>query len=146
MSTALFRLVYCSRNTISPQQDMITEIAGILAISRINNARDGLTGALLYNDDCFAQVLEGPLGLVQQTFERIQCDERHADVVILDARHVETRMFGMWDMALAEPANPTEAKAIIERALAEPDCDAALTVVALLDGLVRRDGEWIRAA
>jgi len=147
MTTDLFRLVYCSRNTIcAGWSDPAAEIAEILAVSRANNARDGVTGALLYSDGCFAQVLEGDLDMVQRTFERIQRDTRHGDVIVLEARRTEARMFGMWNMALAEPADSTKAKAILGLALAEPNGDAGTTVVALLDGLVRREGDWANAA
>jgi hypothetical protein len=144
MTDGIFRLVYCSSNTIDTRQgDPVGEIANILAASRANNARDGVTGALIYSDGSFAQVLEGPLDVVQRTFERIQRDRRHGSVIVLEARHTEARIFGMWDMALAEPANPAKVKAILGQALAEPNGDAGMTVVALLDGLVRREGEWL---
>ncbi len=147
MTTDLFRLVYCSRNTIPAQGgDAAAEVASILAASRANNARDGVTGALLYSAGCFAQVLEGSLSAVQRTFERIQRDPRHGDVIVLEARRAEARIFGMWDMALAETADPAKAKAILGQALAEPNGDAGTTVVALLDGLVRREGDWAHAA
>jgi len=147
MTTDLFRLVYCSRNTISAEQsDSAAEIAEILTASRANNSRDGVTGALIYSDGCFAQVLEGNLDVVQGTFERIQRDMRHGDVIILEAKRVENRMFGLWDMALAEPTDPIKARAILGSALAEPNGDAGMTIVALLDGLVRREGDWANAA
>ena len=84
-------------------------LASILTVSRANNMRYGVTGALLYSDGCFAQILEGELDAVQQTFERIQNDMRHGAVVVLEAKPVETRMFGLWEMALAEPAAPAKA-------------------------------------
>ena len=147
MTTGLFRLVYCSRNTITADQgDRAAEIADILAASRANNARDGVTGALLYSDGCFAQVLEGNLDAVQRTFERIQRDPRHGHVIVLEARAAEARIFGQWDMALAEPTEPAKATAILGSALAESNSDAGMSVVALLQGLVRREGDWIHAA
>ena len=143
----LFRLVYCSRNSILVQQDAShSEVANILASSRVNNARAGVTGALLYSNGCFAQVLEGGLDSVQQTFERIQRDQRHKDVVVLDARQVEERLFGAWDMALAESAEPMKARSILGRALTQENSDAGNTVVALLDALVRRERDWAGAA
>lgn len=143
MSTDLFRLVYCSRNAIADQQgDPASEVAGILAASRANNARDGVTGALLYSEGCFAQVLEGGLDAVERTFERIQCDPRHADVVMLQAARADGRLFGVWDMALAEIDDPAKASAILSRALARSNGDAGADVVALLDGLVRRGADW----
>ena len=53
----------------------------------------------MFNSGCFAQVLEGPLGAVAATFERIQRDARHADVMVLDFRPVSERSFGAWSMA-----------------------------------------------
>jgi len=143
VSTNLFRLVYCSRNTIPNQQgNPAVEVASILAASRANNARDGVTGALLYSEGCFAQVLEGGLDAVQRTFERIQCDPRHGDVVVLQAARAEGRLFGVWDMALAETDDPAKASAILSRALAQSNSGAGVDVVALLDGLVRREADW----
>ena len=49
-------------------------------------------------------------------------------------------------MALAETADPAKAKTILGRALAEPNGDAGTTVVALLDGLVSREGDWANVA
>ena len=145
MNTDLFRLVYCSRNTIADQQgDPATELGTILRVSRANNARDGVTGALLCSDGCFAQVLEGGLSAVERTFERIQCDPRHGDVVMLQAEYAEKRLFGVWDMALAEVADPAKANAVLSRALAKSNNGVGADVVALLNGLIRREAEWAR--
>ena len=145
MSTDLFRLVYCSRNMIPADRgDPAIQVGQILAASRANNARDGITGALLYNDGCFAQVLEGGLDAVQQAFERIQRDERHGDVIMLQAAYADGRLFGAWDMALAETADPAKAGATLRRALAGSAAGAArgAEVVSLLEKLVRRQPEW----
>lgn len=147
MSTDLFRVVYCSRNSVpAAQGDPQAEVARILATSRANNARDGVTGALLYSNGCFAQVLEGKLAAVQRTFERIQRDPRHRDVIMLEATHIQVQLFGAWDMALAEHAEPAKAMAILSRVLATPNDDAGATVVSLLDNLVRHEGDWAMAA
>jgi hypothetical protein len=143
VSKNLFRLVYCSRNTIPDHKgDLAEEVANILAASRANNARDGVTGALLYSEGCFAQVLEGGLDAVERTFERIQCDPRHGDVVMLQATRAKGRLFGIWDMALAESDDPAKANAVMNRALAQSNDNAGADVVALLDGLMRREAEW----
>ena len=47
-------------------------IGQILAVSRRNNARAGITGALMYSGSAFAQVLEVPRLAVEAIFERIQ--------------------------------------------------------------------------
>ena len=98
----VYRVLYCSRNCIDgrPEQQL-QEVQSILASSRKNNGADGITGALLFSQGMFAQVLEGPLEQVERTFERIQGDMRHADVTVLEAGFVEARDFPEWSMAFA---------------------------------------------
>ena len=94
----LHRLVYYSRNHIPAGSDMTAEVESILALSRRNNASAGITGALMFNAGCFAQVLEGDRDVVEATFERIQQDERHGDVSLLAFDPVASRAFGDWSM------------------------------------------------
>lgn len=99
MSEPIYRLVYYSRNHLIANSDnLAAELADILARSRVNNARDGITGALMFNAGCFAQVLEGPLEHVEAAFERIQQDERHGDVSLLTLGAVDVRSFPNWAM------------------------------------------------
>jgi hypothetical protein len=100
MTDPLFSLAYFSRNAIEGNGPEIqTQIAQILASARRNNATHGVTGALLFSDGCFAQVLEGQRCNVEGVFESIQCDPRHCDVTILHLHEVERRSFGEWSMA-----------------------------------------------
>ncbi|SER46102.1 Sensors of blue-light using FAD [Faunimonas pinastri] len=100
MTEAIQRLVYYSRNRMggSPEET-VEAIHGILAASRRNNARAGITGALMFNAGCFGQVLEGPADAVEATFERIQQDPRHDEVSLLDLSLQAERFFGNWSMA-----------------------------------------------
>ncbi len=98
----IFRLVYVSRNRLprhTAAQD--EQVERILASSRRNNAGLGITGALLFSTDCFAQTLEGPMPAVEALFERIQWDDRHCDSIVLQAGLVDAREFGDWSMAYA---------------------------------------------
>lgn len=100
-----YQIVYVSRNSICGTVEQVeTEIAAILEKSRMNNERAGITGALLFNGQSFAQVLEGPAANVEETYERIQCDPRHADVVLLSNGRCASRMFSDWSMAYADPS------------------------------------------
>jgi hypothetical protein len=95
----LHRLVYYSRNHLADDEgSFATNVDDILARSRANNARDGITGALLFNAGCFAQVLEGPLSRIEAAFERIQQDERHGDVSLLTLEPIRERSFPNWSM------------------------------------------------
>ena len=58
-----------------------------------------MTGALVVDGGCFAQALEGPREAVERTFERIQRDARHSDVVVLQLAAVGRRGFPAWSMA-----------------------------------------------
>ncbi|MGK6325395.1 BLUF domain-containing protein [Sphingomonas sp. DT-51] len=99
MSTSIYRLVYYSRNHLVGEGDAFAaELARILAKSQANNARDGITGALMFNAGCFAQVLEGPLEQVEAAFERIQQDERHGEVSLLTLGGIDARSFPNWAM------------------------------------------------
>lgn len=98
-SDLLVRIVYFSRNRIVlPEPAMSMEIDGILQSSRANNARDGVTGALIHNAGVFGQVLEGPADIVEETFERIQMDDRHAEVTLLEITPIVERSFSDWSM------------------------------------------------
>ncbi len=91
----MFQIVY-----ISTARNMAdAEIDEILATSRRNNARDGITGLLLYNGRRFLQALEGPPALVERAYERIRADPRHRAAVLLSSRSIDNRQFGGWDMA-----------------------------------------------
>ena len=95
----LYRLVYTSRNLLDGgEEEQKAAIAGLLAVSKRNNARVGVTGALLFNGGSFAQVLEGSRAAVEATFERIQRDPRHSDVSVLQCEPVAARGFPNWSM------------------------------------------------
>lgn len=100
MSNPIYRLIYISKNRLEGDEEQIhNEIQDILSFARKANATVGITGALMFNNGCFAQVLEGAQGPVEQTFERIQCDMRHEAVVVLSYEEVDSRAFNMWSMA-----------------------------------------------
>ncbi len=100
MSNDLCRLVYYSRNDLqgSPEE-VAVEIRRILAVAQARNREVGVTGALMFNGGCFAQVLEGPRDAVEATFERIQRDHRHGAVTLLDVASIGERGFPSWSMA-----------------------------------------------
>jgi len=98
--SSLFRLVYYSRNRLpGAPAAMAAAIERILEASRRNNAGVAVSGALMFNAGCFGQVLEGPHDAVEETFERIQQDERHGDVAVLAFGPIENRSFENWSMA-----------------------------------------------
>jgi hypothetical protein len=117
MSENLHGLVYYSRNrAASTPEGMARTIADILASSRRNNPRVAVTGALMFNAGCFAQVLEGPQTAIMHTFERIQQDERHGEVSVLSFAPVAQRAFDRWSMGfVGESIADSERYAAITR-------------------------------
>jgi diguanylate cyclase (GGDEF)-like protein len=96
----LYRLVYYSRNTIMGlDEEVQSTVHQILETSKRNNAAVGVTGALMFTDGLFAQVLEGQRTAVETVFERIQLDDRHDEVHLLSFGPAEARVFPTWAMA-----------------------------------------------
>ena len=139
MSQHFYRVVYCSRNLIGgADAQQHAEIGQILQTARANNSRKEVTGALLYNAGYFAQVLEGPQTAVEEIFERIQRDARHADVTVLEGGAADQRDFPDWSMAHVEPATQAQSPVISEKlheAMQDPEA-AGHGVLTLMRSLV----------
>ncbi len=97
--TDLLRVVYFSRQVGDESPEMMRwEIDAILDASQRNNGRAGVSGVLIFNEGVFGQVLEGPIDAVERTFDRIQMDERHDDITVLDLARIGERSFAAWSM------------------------------------------------
>ena len=90
-------VAYCSKAT----QFSFDEVDRILQVSRRNNARDGLTGALVYDNTTFLQWLEGGEAEIREVFGRISRDTRHGDIKLLTVQSLEDRWFPDWSMTAA---------------------------------------------
>lgn len=101
MGADLQTLAYFSRNVSGQTGEMPVALDHILEASRRNNAEQGITGALLYTDGWFAQVIEGPGSAVETVFEWIVLDDRHTDIRVLYLKAIEERSFASWSMAFA---------------------------------------------
>lgn len=108
----LARLVYSSRPDPGAAPWDAAKVQGIADVSARNNAKAGVTGSLLFVDNCFVQVLEGPVSAIETVFERICNDFRHGDVRLVDFVTVEKRMFPTWAMACLceDPTAPADSR------------------------------------
>jgi hypothetical protein len=107
----------------------------------VNNRTQGVTGALLFNRECFAQVLEGPRISVENVFERIQRDRRHGQVTVVDNGWADRRDFPNWAMAHVQPSSDQQAAGIasnLKLALIQPS-STGTDVLELLKDLVIQD-------
>lgn len=93
----LIRLVYASRTV-----GMLTplDVKSIVQASVRNNARIGVTGALLLANGVFLQCLEGDRLAVNALYHRILLDPRHKEPAILDFGEIDARLYTGWSMGL----------------------------------------------
>ena len=105
----LTRLIYFSENQTDPAAGSIVRtLSSILSASNRNNKVQGLTGALIFDNQWFLQVLEGERNQVWHSFERIKADERHSGVVVAEVVDADQRVFSNWWMGLAMRNSTTE--------------------------------------
>lgn len=97
------QLVYVSSAT---QPFTQSQLVDLLTKSRINNARRGITGMLLYKGGNFIQVLEGQKSNVSELLEIIKADPRHRGTELLLEEKIEHRAFQDWPMGFRNLDDP----------------------------------------
>lgn len=129
--TTMCRLLYTSRpNLAVPPESTLHYVEALARTAAERNRRVSLTGSLLYFEDRFIQVLEGPRTNAETVFEAICCDFRHSDVALIDFISANERLFPDWEMALIGTGRG-EAKASVEE----------LDEIRLLVGINAREAE-----
>lgn len=96
-SRSLHRLIYCSRQLLTPG-DEDDQLGAIIRASIRKNREASLTGLLLFHGDFFVQALEGPAEAVLTTYGRLANDPRHEATKILAAGPAPAREFSNWNM------------------------------------------------
>ena len=93
----LIRLIYASRSAgvLTP-----LDVKDIVQRSQRNNAKAGVTGALMLSNGIFLQCLEGDHLVVNALYHRLLLDARHRDPAILAYGEIEQRLYGSWAMGL----------------------------------------------
>ncbi len=74
-------------------------LQALLKKARANNARQDITGLLLYGQGRFVQLLEGEHDLIEVLYQKIVSDPRHQRVFEVYRQSVNTRDFPNWSMA-----------------------------------------------
>ena len=96
----VYKVIYRSKIAEDGGHDAVmAHIKQILEWSRLWNPKNGITGALMLDENGFAQVLEGPSHAVKSLFGHIICDRRHREVEVMEADYHPERDFGAWAMA-----------------------------------------------
>ncbi|MDP1616173.1 BLUF domain-containing protein [Phenylobacterium sp.] len=105
----LQRLIYASRQNLPDGAPLDEVVSDIIRASIRNNREQSITGLLLVHGGWFVQALEGPAAAVQERFERIAGDPRHADPKVLEIEPASGRAFGDWNMCARTLSDADEA-------------------------------------
>lgn len=90
------QIIYSSESATPMQREDLEEI---LEHARRSNAQKGVTGALVYVDGVFLQILEGEAETVQNLMAAIGRDVRHETVTVLKNGEIPAPVFKDWTMA-----------------------------------------------
>jgi hypothetical protein len=102
-----YQIIYSSESATPMQMEDLEEI---LEHARRNNSRSGITGALVYVDGVFLQILEGDTEVVQELMEKISRDVRHETVTVLKQGEIPAAIFRDWKMAYVSATSEQVAK------------------------------------
>lgn len=91
-----YQIIYSSAASTPMEQD---ELDGLLEHAQAGNDQKGITGALVYVDGFFLQILEGERESVLRLMKRISGDLRHETVTVLQEGDVSSAAFSDWKMA-----------------------------------------------
>ena len=91
----MYRIIYLSSGVKIFSDE---EINDLLKVSRENNQKNGITGLLLYSEGNFMQILEGDKEAIERTYEKIQNDSRHKNIILITNESITQRNFSEWKM------------------------------------------------
>ncbi|MHB8478421.1 MAG: BLUF domain-containing protein [Steroidobacteraceae bacterium] len=106
---SLISLIYASRSTECFHEH---EIPDLLQQVRLANAKQEITGMLLYICGSFLQVLEGQPEMVDAVFSKILRDPRHTELTLMTRESIPERAFEGWTM-MHKTLDPVEAGELI---------------------------------
>jgi len=77
-------------------------LLGILKKSRDYNERMSITGILLYRNNTFIQLLEGPKENIKKLYDKIKLDSRHKNCFVILEQDTKSRSFPNWSMGFED--------------------------------------------
>ena len=86
---------YLSQSKLDWTDDAIDQL---LERSKQNNATRGITGAMIYANGYFMQLIEGPQIAVDELYSAIEADPRHEVLSLLHNQEIKDRHFSDWAM------------------------------------------------
>lgn len=91
----MFRIIYKSTSALPVNKENFRQI---LYSSMSRNRLQAINGVLVATSRHFLQFLEGEHDLVAETFDRIEKDPRHRDILLVCARQTQSPRFENWKM------------------------------------------------
>ena len=125
-------VIYTSRPTFF-DKDVLDSI---LHTSRANNIKWDVTGSLIFHSDLYLQLLEGPTDAINELYQKIMTDSRHAEITKLRDDKTDRRLFASWTMK----SDVFESWMLSRGALNELTSDDALQV---FDRLARETDQFV---
>ena len=86
---------YLSQSKLDWTDEAIDEL---LQRSKQNNATRRITGAMIYANGYFMQLIEGPQIAVDKLYSAIEADPRHEVLSLLHSQEIKDRHFSDWAM------------------------------------------------
>ena len=139
-----YQIMYSSQAT---EPMTVTDLEKILTDARAGNQARNVTGALVYVDGVFFQILEGDKAVVSNLMANIASDTRHQSVKVFYEAQVDVRAFESWSMAYLGPTAQEmstwaglPATATVEEVLADVNRDpdrVPRILINVLNALVR---------
>lgn len=96
----LYRLIYSSEAVPGFGEK---ELRQLLLRCRKKNSENGITGALIFVDHVFLQILEGNKTDVITLMDKVRNDPRHRNIKVFSEREDDKYLFSAWSMANLSP-------------------------------------------
>lgn len=92
----IYKIIYVSSANKFFEEE---ELRDLLEFIRPLNAKNGITGLLVYKDGNFIQALEGKEQKILELMTKIKLDTRHSGIIEVHKAFIEERQFSDWSMA-----------------------------------------------
>ena len=107
----LRQVIYISQATRDLSDE---EIRRLVDVAAANNRVRQITGALLYLESSFIQVLEGEAEAIANLLDKLRRDTRHENLRLLSDIEIAERQFEDWSMGLIESSKVVRPKVVSE--------------------------------
>lgn len=104
----LYRLFYISRCIKKASFNEANIANQIVSFAVLNNTKLGITGAMTFDGNDFAQILEGEKSVVLELYEKIKMDSRHDNIRLVKEQEIKKRHYSQWAMKHLDSSNYDE--------------------------------------